>query len=588
MRTWTTFIALAALQAHSTLVEAIPSSWPVLPRNLNNRPVFDLNSRDAEPSGRHPVCVLDFNNPLLTSEGSVDARVSLGVAQVFGDLLPRAAAPSGSCNKCTWEFCTTPTKNYRDQSDCQCKPCKNTNSKPDPETNDRCIPDCQGKQAAIGPKDSNGESTCKDCPSGQKPDEDHSSCVKGDCPEGQVPDGTATNPDGTRKCKKCPNGQKPDATGDKCVKNDCPDGQVPDGTGTNADGSQKCKKCPQGQKPDAAGEKCVRSDCPTGQVPNGDSCKKCPTDQKPDPTGQKCIPKDDNDDEDRNCPPGQMSKPGGGGCVNDKTKKDNALKKELSFEQKAWDAQDKKNKVQQEDEDRDKENDEKRKRVGKCLPIGALALESHMFIWATAIGGFMPQFIEELNLADYWPSDIPTVPMDVPIETDPDAYTKQWMDMANHQHAVEAIGACMNPYDYSCTQKRDDLDFEEHLDNDDDEVSAHEGGEKQRRESVNHIMIPYSQEVASRSEKRFLALIIDAILMFLRAATSALRLIATSARAVLSNIAKKGINLASRTARNWAKDSVKKEMDIAGKRVRDGKYFKNCLKGEKLPDSAIG
>lgn len=526
------------------------------------------------------------------NEGPIHPRAPLGVAQVFGDLLPRAAAPSGGCHKCTWEFCDNPTKNYRDQTDCNCKPCKNGNSKPDPQTNDRCIPDCKDKQAAVGPKDANGDATCKDCLSGQKPDEDHSTCVKGDCPEGQVPDGTATNSDGTKKCKKCPSDQKPDAAGEKCVKNDCPEGQVPDGTATNTDGSQKCKSCPQGQKPDAAGEKCVDSDCPAGQVRDGDNCKKCPTNQKPDPTGQKCVPNDDNDDDngDNNCPPGQMSKPGGGGCVNDKTKKGDALKKELSSEQKAWEAQDKKNKAQQAEDDEQKENDEKRKRVGKCLPIGALALDSSMFIWATAEAGFMPQFIEELNLADYWPSDIPTVPMDVPIETDPDAYTKQWMDMANYQNAVENIGACMaNPYDYRCSQKRD-LDLEERHDGDDfTNDLAHEGDEKQRREPVNHIMIPYSQEVASKKkEKRFLGLIIDAIVIFLRTATGALRAIAASARAVLSDIAKKGINLATRTARNWADDAVKKDMGNAGERVRGGKYFEKCLKGEELPDSATG
>ncbi|KAL9622069.1 MAG: hypothetical protein Q9160_003568 [Pyrenula sp. 1 TL-2023] len=133
------------------------------------------------------------------------------------------------CKKCTSAFCDQPTKKFRDQSTCNCGPCKGS-KKPDPNTNDRCIPDCTGQEAAVGPKDTDGDATCQKCPQGKKPDADHSDCVDGTdnnnkCPTGSVPNGP-DKPDGTPNCKECP-GKKVDTSGTKCADDDenCRPGQ---------------------------------------------------------------------------------------------------------------------------------------------------------------------------------------------------------------------------------------------------------------------------------------------------------------------------------------------------------------------------
>ncbi|KAL9624940.1 MAG: hypothetical protein Q9160_000987 [Pyrenula sp. 1 TL-2023] len=526
MKALTPFTALAVVHIYSFFATAAPSSTTVLQRDI------------------HSLLPRDHNVATSESSSPVWRREPIGVAQIFGDLLPRAPA-AGGCAKCTRTFCTNSQTQYRDQTDCNCKNCKNNKNKPDPQTNDRCIPDCKGNQAATGPKDASGDATCKDCPQGQKPDADHSDCVKGDCPDGQVPDGTATNSDGSKKCKKCPDGQKPDPAGEKCVKNDCPTGQVPDGTATNPDGSKKCKKCPDKQKPD--------------------------------PTGEKCV----NDDDDKKCPPGQKPKVGGadGDCENDDKTKKREMDKELPRERDAFD----KRKADNDKKKQDDEDKRKRSRIGKCLPLGALALPTLDFGFATAF--FLPEFMEQLNIADYWPSDIPTCPMDVPIETDPDGYNKQWMDMARYQTYIEMTGACMaNPY--SCPTKRDGEIFERWN-------MGLEGfvAEKVKREPVNHITIPYGQELSKKDKRQVQIMgVVDIILAFLGRATSALRLLGSAALRALGDVAEKGVSLAARGARNFALKEVRDDMINAAKQItgKMNKYWKDCIKGGNLPKSAAG
>lgn len=525
--------AVVTLSTHSFLSAAIPSSVHILKRD-------DKGILPHEPSGEDPESGINIDSPLtstdlLTYKASLSRREPLGVAQVFGDLLPRANPPAQSCAKCTHQFCTNPDKNYRDQSDCNCKPCKNTKNKPDPQTNDRCIPDCQGKQAATGPKDSSGDATCQDCPAGQKPDADHSDCEKSDCPDGQV---NKKQPDGSTKCQSCPSGQKPNAAGDDCEKDNCSANQI---NKKQPDGSTKCEPCPTGQKPNLARDGCIKND---------DDDDKCPPGQKPASAGTKRDAK----------------------CVNDKDQKNNKMKEELPREQAKF------KKLMD-----DQEEKRKRTRIGKCLPDGALALTTDSFFMAS--GFFMPQFIEQLNIPDYWPSDIGDCPMDVPIEQDPDGYNKQWMDMARYQTYIEMTGACMaNPY--SCPTKRDENGTEVF----DLEAMYPQPPRKVKREPVDHILIPYSTEL----DKRVVPLIADVVeivLSFLGRATSALRALGGAALSRLGQVAEDGIKLATRTAKDFGQKAVRDEMEKGAKKIADQKYnkwWKDCLKGNKLPASATG
>lgn len=339
---------------------------------------------------------------LLTfHKASMVPREALVATETFSDLALRAAQqPVGGCAKCTKAFCDQPTKNFRDQTNCKCGPCKN-NKKPDPSTNDRCIPDCQGNEAANGPKDADGDPTCKKCPDGQKPDEDRTDCIKSDCPTGQVPDGK--KPDGSTNCKQCPGGKtNPEQT--KCADDDrkCPAGQVPDGP-AKSDGTPNCRTCPGG---------------------------------KTDPTQTKC-------DGDQDCRPGQKKQ--GDQCVNDKEKKDKLMKDNLDRKVKLWnDKQEKKT---------------KKARGGKCLLIVGLILTPSVLsditsgvkgsdLYDFSTGGFDQGFVDQDWQFD-WPQDIPWKP---DINLDDPKFMQPWFDYVSKMQAAKSDHSC--PCAGFCNGKR--------------------------------------------------------------------------------------------------------------------------------------
>ena len=151
------------------------------------------------------------------------------------------------------------------------------------ERGGKCLP-CTGNTYSSSP----GSKKCQPCPSGQKPNEDHTKCEIGTVrledgsmlaatSEVTIASRTNNNKDlyckdgyykktkGAKTCTKCPAGYK--CNNNKRTK--CPAGQY------SAAGSGKCLACQAGTYSKAGSGKCTK--CPAGTLSgsNASECKKC-------------------------------------------------------------------------------------------------------------------------------------------------------------------------------------------------------------------------------------------------------------------------------------------------------------------------